>query len=767
MKAPKLQTDDLINTINGIVWEAQIQPILFTYISPQTLDILGYSSEDWLHEGFWESKIHPSDRDFTLRYFLKHAKEGINHSFEFRMFDINGAIKWLNNVVSVVESKNRLIARGVMTDITEKKNIQTERDRNRYKLSKIMDRSLDVICTIDKDGRFEDMSAASLDLWGYHPDEMKGRPFMDFVHTEDHPKTAHAAEAIMNGQNMTIFENRYIKKDGTEVPIIWSAKWDFLDELMYCVAKDGTDKKNSEIQTEIRLQVVDIFSKNRQLKVAYEATLKVILAYLKLDYAEIWTSSIDGKSLILSAFMGPDQIIPENEFRPVDGNKGLMAEVYRKRKPIHIIDLKTGNNLLRKEFAISHNLEGAVAYPIDFEEKVIAVMVFSAIGRPIDLQSIPKLEKDLLNQLGAMIKRKQAEYELNQFFDLTSDLLCIAGFDGYFKKVNPAFETILGYSQEEMLARPYLEFTPEEDKETLLGILSDLAMGQSYARYETRFITKSGNTIWLSWTATPVPEEGLIYASAKDISDAKAAENQLLELNDFLKEQSKQLADSNAELEQFAYIASHDLQEPLRMVTGFLHQLEKKYENQLDEKALKYIHFATDGAKRMRQIIHDLLEYSRVGRSNVAKETINLNEMMMELSKIFQPTLEEKQALLTWDKLPEIHATKSGMFQLLQNLISNGFKYQETNNHPIVHVSCEDLKSHWQITVRDNGIGIAKEHQKKVFEIFQRLHTKEKYTGNGIGLAICKKIVEAAGGYITVESEEGKGSAFNFTVKKQ
>lgn len=767
MKAPNLQTDDLINTINGIVWEAHIDPILFTYVSPQTVDILGYEREAWLKEGFWESKVHPSDRDFTIRYFIRHVEEGVNHTFEFRIFDLNGNIKWLNNVVSVMKSKGELIARGVMTDITEKKNIQTERDRNRYKLSKIMDRSLDVICTIDKEGRFEDMSAASLDLWGYHPDEMKGRPFMDFVHTEDHPKTAQAAEAIMNGQNMTIFENRYIRKDGTELPIIWSAKWDFLDELMYCVAKDGTDKKNSEIQTEIRLQVVDIFSKNRQLKVAYEATLKVILAYLKLDYAEIWTSSIDGKSLILSAFMGPEQIIPENEFRPVDGNKGLMAEVYRKRKPIHIIDLKTGNNLLRKEFAISHNLEGAVAYPIDFEEKVIAVMVFSAIGRPIDLQSIPKLEKDLLNHLGAMIKRKQAEYELNQFFDLTSDLLCIAGFDGFFKKVNPAFETILGYSQEEVLARPYLDFTPEEDRETLLEILADLADGQSYARYETRFITKSGNTIWLSWTATPVPEEGLIYASGKDISEAKAAEQQLLELNESLQIQSEQLADSNAELEQFAYIASHDLQEPLRMVTGFLHQLEKKYENQLDEKALKYIHFATDGAKRMRQIIHDLLEYSRVGRSNVAKETINLNEMMMELSKIFQPTLEEKQALLTWDSLPEIHATRGLIFQLLQNLISNGFKYQEAENRPKVHVSGEEKTNHWKITVNDNGIGIPEKSQKKIFEIFQRLHTKEEYKGNGIGLAICKKIVESCRGQIWVESEEGKGSKFYFTIKKK
>ncbi|SNS70332.1 PAS domain S-box-containing protein [Belliella buryatensis] len=766
MKTPNLQTEDLINTINGIIWEVHMTPLRFTFVSPQTVDILGFEQEDWLQEGFWESKIHPADRDFTLRYFLNQIEHRLNHSFEFRIFDQWGNIKWLNNIVSVIQFENQVIARGVMTDITEKKNIQTERDRNRYKLSKIMDGSLDVICTIDKEGRFEDMSAAAIDLWGYKPEEMIGKLFMNFVYPEDHTKTAQAAKDIMEGRNMTMFQNRYIKKDGTPVPLIWSVKWDFLDELMYCVARDGTEKENNEAQTALRLKVADIFSEKKLLKDAFEETLKIFLSFTGLDYAEIWTSSMDEQSIILTAFKGPDHIIPEREFRPINGEKGLIAEVFSKRKPIYIPDLKSGENLLRTGFSKKFGFEGAIAYPVDFEESVSAVVVLAAIGRQVNLKSLPKLEKDLLNQLGAMIKRKQAEDELNQFFELSSDLLCIAGYDGYFKKINPAFETTLEYSVTEILKKPYLDFTPEEDRSDLIEVLTEIYSGSSIAKYETRFITKTGRTIWLAWTATPIPEEGLIYATGKDITENKAAEQQLLALNESILDKAKQLEDSNAELEQFAYIASHDLQEPLRMVTGFLHQLEKKYQNQLDEKALKYISFATDGAKRMRQIIQDLLEYSRIGRSNVAKEPINLNEMMMELSKIFQPTLEEKQALLTWDRLPEIHATRSGMFQLLQNLISNGFKYQKANNHPKVHVSCEDLNSHWQFTVRDNGIGIAKEHQKKVFEIFQRLHSKEEFKGNGIGLAICKKIVESNGGIIYVESESDFGSTFAFTIKK-
>ena len=251
-----------------------------------------------------------------------------------------------------------------------------------------------------------------------------------------------------------------------------------------------------------------------------------------------------------------------------------------------------------------------------------------------------------------------------------------------------------------------------------------------------------------------------------DITALKAAELNLKELNENLQTHSKQLAISNAELEQFAYVASHDLQEPLRMVTSFLTLLEQKYSNVIDDKGKNYIGFAVDGAKRMRQIILDLLEYSRAGKKEEDKEELDLNDLLNEIKILLRKKIEEKKAVFIIDQLPHINTHRSPLRQVFQNLISNALKYSSDEISVEVHITVRELKDHWQFAVADNGIGIETEYFEKIFIIFQRLHNKDEYSGTGMGLAITKKIIEKLGGKIWVESKEGKGSTFYFTIAK-
>jgi signal transduction histidine kinase len=240
----------------------------------------------------------------------------------------------------------------------------------------------------------------------------------------------------------------------------------------------------------------------------------------------------------------------------------------------------------------------------------------------------------------------------------------------------------------------------------------------------------------------------------------------LRKLNENLRRQAKELEFSNSELEQFAYVASHDLQEPLRMITSFLTLLEKKYSDIIDNKGKQYIHFAVDGAQRMRQIIYDLLDFSRVGRTEDKLEKVNLQSVVTDIIKLYKNQIEKQHAAIVFTNLPTLQTFKVPIRQVFQNLIANGLKYQAPDNRPAISISYKEFDNEWIFSVKDNGIGINPEHFDKIFIIFQRLHNREIYNGTGLGLAVTKKIIENLGGKIWVESEESKGSIFHFTLPK-
>jgi light-regulated signal transduction histidine kinase (bacteriophytochrome) len=237
-------------------------------------------------------------------------------------------------------------------------------------------------------------------------------------------------------------------------------------------------------------------------------------------------------------------------------------------------------------------------------------------------------------------------------------------------------------------------------------------------------------------------------------------------LRDENKQGQDELARSNRDLEQFAYVASHDLQEPLRMVATYTQLLAERYKGKLDADADKYIHYAVDGALRMQVLVRDLLAFSRVGRQGTKLAVIDCNRVLETVLQNLEAALKDSSAQVRYKSLPTVTADDSQLQQVLQNLIANAMKFRG-QELPVIDVRCERKGREWVFSVADNGIGIAPEHAETIFVIFKRLHTRTEYPGSGIGLSICKKIVEYQGGRIWAESTPGRGSTFYFTLPAQ
>ena len=298
------------------------------------------------------------------------------------------------------------------------------------------------------------------------------------------------------------------------------------------------------------------------------------------------------------------------------------------------------------------------------------------------------------------------------------------------------------------------------------------------------FTTKWGEKLTLKASQT---QQDLIHANQvarHEISERKKAEEALqdtaaelarvnggleseiaerMRIEQSLREHTDELARSNSELQQFAHVASHDLQEPLRMVSSYTQLLARRYKGKLDSDADDFIGFAVDGVSRMQNLIEDLLAFSRVGSKAEDFKPTDFNAVFEEVTSNLKATIQDNNASVTHDDLPTINADSSQIMQLFQNLVGNAIKFIG-NGQPCVHVSANLDNGEWKFSVSDNGIGIELEYAERIFVIFQRLHTWQEYSGTGIGLAICKKIVERHGGQIWLESEPGSGATFHFTI---
>ena len=373
--------------------------------------------------------------------------------------------------------------------------------------------------------------------------------------------------------------------------------------------------------------------------------------------------------------------------------------------------------------------------------------------------------RDISARKTAEVELARAEQRYRGLLEAAPDAMIVVNCEGEIVLLNAQAERKFGYRRDALIGQQVTRIIPAGFAERLIadGLRSaeDALLQQIDTGIELTAVRQDGSDFPIEMMLSPLesPEGILITAAIRDISVRRTAQLHLLAMNAELKR-------SNEELSQFAYIASHDLQEPLRMVASFTQLLAKRYTGKLDADADTFIAFAVDGAARMQRLIRDLLAFSRVGTRGGDPSEVSSQKALEYALTNLSGAIEDSGASITHGPLPDVHAEEIQLVQLFQNLIGNAIKYQ-ARSRPRVHIAAARISGgRWLFSVRDNGLGIEPQYFDRIFGIFQRLHKREEYSGTGIGLAICKKIVERHGGRILVQSKAGVGSTFRFDLEE-
>ncbi|MBE9119731.1 PAS domain S-box protein [Tychonema sp. LEGE 07199] len=375
--------------------------------------------------------------------------------------------------------------------------------------------------------------------------------------------------------------------------------------------------------------------------------------------------------------------------------------------------------------------------------------------------------RNITDRKKAEIALRESEERFRAIFEQAAVGIAKTALCGQFIRVNPGFCQIVRYTESELLQLHWRAITDPDDIEADTEYVRLLLSGEMQTfSLEKRLLCKDGEVRWANVTVSTIRDaEGTaqyLICAIEDISERKLVQELLQASLETQTRYAEELTRSNAELEQFAYVASHDLQAPLSTIAGYAKLLEKRFHNQLDAQAIKFLDNIVNSCLRMQVLIDALLEYSRVGRSQKRFDLIDCNLVFEDACANLQLAIRQNQASVTRGDLPRIAGDCFQLLQLFQNLIGNALKYR-SHRVPVVQVGALRQGDNWVFSVQDNGIGIAEEHYPRIFQIFQRLHAQKEYSGTGIGLAICQRIVDRHGGSLWVESEPGRGSTFYFS----
>lgn len=618
-------------------------------------------------------------------------------------------------------------------------------DQSIYRV--MIENALDAFFLTKPDGTILDANAAACSMFGYTLEEFKVAGRQGIIDSASPRLAELLVERKEKGK--IICELIGVKKNGEKFPIWVSSvifKEEGKEEKTFTIIQDITERKRRE--EELRTS---------------EANMRMIL-----DNTDELFIIIDRNLTVINFNKATEQKSKQLLGVPFERGRSILDSAQSERIPI-----------LKQLYA--DVLNGAVRQniveipPIHNNPKVV-----------VDIRYSPIYENDLI--VGAIInvrdisetKSKEAELlSTNERFYYAAKATNDAIWDWDIQndkvfRVGDGLKNIFGYDKDIAATDDqfWIKRVHPDDVEVMISKREKILYKSNDLYWEDEYrFRKSDDTyahvfdkgyIIRDANGTPIRMIG----ATQDVSQRKETEALLVELNNRLKRRAEELANSNVELERFAYIASHDLQEPLRMVTSFLQLLKKRYEDKLDETAGQYIAFAVDGAERMKTLIMDLLDYSRVGSNTEPNENVDLHLLVEEIKDLFGKSIDEVKANITVDRLPVVKGNRTQLLQLFQNLISNAIKYHK-EGVPSIEIHYTEQEEDHLFEIKDNGIGIDPAFHEKIFVIFHRLHSRSEYTGTGIGLAICKKIVERHNGKIWVKSALGQGSSFFFTLGKR
>ena len=538
--------------------------------------------------------------------------------------------------------------------------------------------------------------------------------------------------------------------------------------------------KTSEYELKIRNEIAKIFLTNSEDEM-YVNVLSIILEVLKSEFGVFGYIDEEKDALIVPTMtreIWTECSVPEKnvEFPRSTWGNGLWCSALRENKTMYSNNPST--NIPDGHLQIYRNL----AVPISNKNKVIGLLQVAnkkTDYSEADINLLQSIADHIAPIMAARLEKNKEERERikaqNDLIEASNrlEIALDGGKIGVWQwdlstnsiEWDERMDAVFGL-ETGSFGGDYESFVKtlfEEDIDLVRNAVEDAINGVKPYNIVYRIITPNNKMRYVNAVGIVIKDNNgkpiKMLGVCFDVTELKNSEENLIRL-------MSELERSNHELEQFAYVASHDLQEPLRMVSSYTQLLEQRYKDKLDKDANDFIHFAVDGASRMQVLINDLLQYSRITTKGKEYQKTDINVLLGNAVVNLKSKIEETTSFITHDELPEIFVDPSQITRVFQNLISNAIKYKSEEN-PYIHISAREKSDCYEFIVRDNGIGIAPKYYEKIFEIFQRLHTKDAYEGTGIGLAICKRIIERHRGIIWVDSEEGKGSTFHFTISKK
>lgn len=545
---------------------------------------------------------------------------------------------------------------------------------------------------------------------------------------------------------------------------------DTMDQILESEKGNGSGSENSK---KFSIQSFSLLRANKQIEFAsvYNGDGQLVAKYARNDLAE---ENLPKFSDLYGSKFENNRLIIRKSILNDGKNFGTLlilsdtSEINNRIYKYLLIVLFLTVLLILLALLLSSKLQELISKPIlelaklakavskgDFDQKS-QIKTNDEIGALAE--TFNNMIKDLRVSRNDLISAK--EYIDNIVKNLV-DMLIVTDSEGRIKMINKSVMESLGYKKHELVGQNVSIIFPGQDLPVNENIIDKYISKEYVTKAELRFQAKSGEIIPVSVSCSVIKDinggvESVVFV-AQDISDYKRAEK--------LARSKEALERSNKELEQFAYVASHDLQEPLRMITSYVQLLKRRYGENLDTNANEYIDFAVDGAERMKILIQDLLSFSRIGTNGREFAFTSSKSILDEVISNLGVSIEENNVKITCDELPDIVVDRTQIVQLFQNIISNAIKYRG-EDPPIIHIKVTDINNEWLFSIKDNGIGIDPQYADQIFVIFQRLHGIGEYSGTGIGLSIAKRIVERHGGHIWVESEPGNGAEFKFTIPK-